>query len=141
MRRVLSNHKNFGIDTNIFIYYLDKDSPYYRQTVDLFTVFIKEQSILITSILTLTEILSLKVKEPLLVMLEQNIFLMPNLHLINVDRAIAKTAAQIRRRYDFALVDSVQLATALENDAEIFFTNDKKLQCFKELKVIPLSSL
>ena len=141
MKRALSNHKSFGIDTNVFIYYLNKDSPYYLQTVNLFTIFIKRQSILITSILTLTEILSLKVKESLLGMIEQDIVLMPNLQLISVDRAIAKMAAQIRRTYDFVLVDSIQLATALENDAEIFITNDKKLQRFKELKIILLSSL
>ncbi len=141
MKRALSNYKRVGLDTNIFIYYFNKDSPYYLHTVDLLTVFIKKQSILITSILTLTEILSLKATESLLARIEEAIVLMPNLQLESVDRVIAKTAAQIRRLYNFALTDSIQLATALENNAEVFITNDKKLQRFKDLQIILLSAL
>ncbi|MBI4096277.1 MAG: PIN domain-containing protein [Candidatus Levybacteria bacterium] len=142
MKRALSNYKKIGIDTNIFIYYLNQGSPYYLHAVALFTVFIKKQAILITSTLTLTEILSLKTTtEPLLSMIEEAIVSMPNLQLISADRIIAKRAAQIRRMYNFALTDSVQLATALENNAEVFITNDKKLQRFKKLPVILLTSL
>lgn len=141
MKRALSNYKKIGVDTNIFIYYLNQDSPYYLHAVDLFTVFIKRQSVLITSILSLTEILSLKATESLLVRMEDDIVLMPNLQLVSVDRTIAKTAAQIRRTYNFALADSVQLATALENNAEVFITNDRKLQRFKKLQIVLLTSL
>jgi len=73
--------------------------------------------------------------------LEKEITLIANLQLTEVDNEIAKEAARIKRMYDFALVDSIQLATALENDAEIFITNDKKLQFFKELSVVLLTSL
>lgn len=139
MKRALSNYKSVGIDTNIFIYYLNKDSSYYLHAVDLLTVLIKKQAILITSALTLTEILSLKATESLLVKIEEDIILMPNLHLASVDRTIAKKAAQIRRAYNFTLVDSVQLATSLENKAEVFITNDKKMQHFKELQVLLLT--
>lgn len=141
MKRALSNYKKIGIDTNIFIYYLNQGSPYYLHVVALLTVFIKKQAILITSTLTLTEILSLKTTEPLLSMIEEAIVSMPNLQLVSADRIIAKRAAQIRRMYNFALTDSIQLATALENDAEVFITNDKKLQRFKKLPVILLTSL
>lgn len=141
MKKNLKNLNRVGVDTNIFIYYLNRDSSYYLRAVDLLTLFIKKQSILITSVLTLTEILALKATESLLVKIEEDIVLMPNLQLVNVDRAISRMAARIRRMYDFALVDSVQLATALENNAEAFITNDKKMQSFKGLKIILLSAL
>lgn len=57
---------------------------------------------------------------------------------VEVDRDVAREAAAIRRKYGFRLLDAVQLATAKLNKAQIFVSNDKGLQKFKELKVIAL---
>jgi predicted nucleic acid-binding protein len=68
-------------------------------------------------------------------------FLIPNLTILEVNRAIVKTASEIRRTYGFRLADAVQLATAVHEKADVFITNDQRLKHFKPLRVIPLSSL
>ncbi|MEK7517998.1 MAG: PIN domain-containing protein [Patescibacteria group bacterium] len=141
MKKVLNKYQRIGIDTNVFIYYLNKNSSYYSQTVDVFTLIAEKQSILVTSVITLTELLSFKTNEAIAAKLEREFVLIPNLQLIEINRAIAQNAAKIRRVYGFALVDSIQLATAVGYTAQVFITNDKKLTRFKELKVLMLSSL
>lgn len=141
MKKVLNKYQRIGIDTNVFIYYLNKNSSYYSRTVGIFTLLAEKQSILVTSIITLTELLSFKADESITTKLEREFVLIPNLQLIEINRAIAQNAAKIRRMYGFALVDSIQLATAVEHTAQVFITNDKKLQRFKGLKVLMLSSL
>lgn len=141
MKKNLNKFKRVGIDTNFFIYYFQKHPLYGPIVKEIFNIFLDRQTLIITSILTLTEILSFKSSETLLSSLEEKITFITNLQLTEVDIKIARDAAKIRRKYGFTLVDAIQLATALENNAEVFITNDKKLQRFKELKVILLSSL
>lgn len=141
MKKNLNKFKRVGIDTNFFIYYFQKHSLYGPIVKDIVNIFLERQTLLITSILTLTEILSFKSPEVLLTKLEEEITLITNLQLTEVNSEIAREAAKIRREYGFALVDAVQLATALENSAEVFITNDKKLQRFKKLQIILLTSL
>lgn len=141
MRKNLNKFKRVGIDTNFFIYYFQKHPLYGPIVKNIFNIFLERQTLLIASILTLTEILSFKSSQALLANLEKEITLITNLQLTEVNNEIAKEAARIRRGYGFALVDAIQLATAVKNNAEVFITNDKKLQRFKELKIILLSSL
>lgn len=140
MKKNLKRFKRVGVDTNFFIYYFQKHPLYGPIVKDIFNIFLEHKTLLITSVLTLTEILSFKSPETLVINLEKEITLITNLQLIEVNNEIAKEAAKIRRNYGFSLVDAVQLATAAKNNAEVFITNDKKLQHFKEFKIIPLSS-
>lgn len=141
MKKNLNKFKRVGIDTNFFIYYFQKHPLYGPIVKDIFNIFLERRTLLVTSILTLTEILSFKSSGILLTNLEEEITLITNLQLIEVNNEIAREAAKIRREYGFTLVDAVQLATAVKNNAEVFITNDKKLQRFKKLQIIPLTSL
>ena len=96
---------------------------------------------MVTSILTLTELLSLKAPEPMLKILQSEFFVIPKLKVREVDRTIAVEAAAIRREYNFKLPDAIQLATALSVKAKAFITNDQRLKSFKKLKIISLSDL
>lgn len=141
MRKILNKYQRVGIDTNIFIYYLNKNSFYYSKAVDVLTILTEKQSTLITSTITLTELLSFKTNESAIAELEREFVLIPNLQLIEVNRAIAQSAAKIKRVHGFTLVDSLQLATALENHVHIFITNDQKLKRFKSLTILLLNDL
>jgi predicted nucleic acid-binding protein len=141
LKKDLSKFKKVGIDTNFFIYYFQKHPRFGPIVKNALNLFSEHQTILTTSILTMTELLSFKTSGMLLERLEKEIMLMANLQLTEVNNEIAKEAARIRKNFGFSLVDAIQLATAVENNVEIFITNDKKLQLFKELRVVLLASL
>lgn len=141
MKKNLNKFKRVGVDTNFFIYYFQKHPHFGPVVKNVLNLLSENQAMLATSILTMTELLSFKASEILITRLERDLMLMANLQLIEVDNEIAREAARIKREYEFTLADAIQLATALENNVEVFITNDKKLQHFKELKIILLSSL
>ena len=140
MKKDLSKFKRVGIDTNFFIYYFQKHPRFGPIVKDALNLFSEHQTILITSFLTLTELLSFKASETLIARLERDIILLANLQLVEVSNEIAKEAAKITRKFSFNLVDAIQLATAIKNNAEVFITNDKKLQRFKKLQIVLLES-
>lgn len=54
----------------------------------------------------------------------------------------AVTAYKLRAKYAFLRgMDALQLATALELNATVFFTNDRKLQAVQELRVVLVTDL
>jgi len=140
LKKDLSKFKRVGIDTNFFIYYFQKHPRFGPIVKDALNLFSEHQTILITSFLTLTELLSFKASETLIARLERDIILLANLQLVEVSNEIAKEAAKITRKFRLNLVDAIQLATAMKNNAEVFITNDKKLQRFKKLQIVLLES-
>lgn len=141
MRKVLNSFHSVGLDTNIFVYYLDKDSPLYPQAVKIFKTIAEKKINAVTSIITLAELLSFRASQPMLDRLENELFLIPQLAVIEVARDIAKEAGRIRREYGIRLPDAIQLATALYSEAQVFVTNDDNLEKFKEISVILLTKL
>ena len=65
----------------------------------------------------------------------------PSLELYAIDDEIAEEAARIRAEYRFKTPDAIQLAVAKLKRAEVFITNDEKLQRFKEINVVVLKNL
>lgn len=141
LRRIVSRYRIVGLDTNIFIYYFNGRSSFYSQALQLLETITQNQINTVSSMLTLAELLSFKAPDSALKQLEEELFLMPNLRLLEVDRNISRKAATIRREYQFKLPDAVQLATAVSAKAKVFITNDHRLKSFKKLKIIPLKDL
>ena len=141
LKKILSKIQILALDTNIFAYYFNRLSPFYLISEKLFEHIFKKNTSMVTSILTLTELLSLKAPEPMLKILQSEFFVIPKLKVREVDRTIAVEAAAIRREYNFKLPDAIQLATALSVKAKAFITNDQRLKSFKKLKIISLSDL
>lgn len=133
-----NNFKLLGIDTNIFIYFLTNNSEFHDQANSLFKFFDLEAQKIITSIITITELLSFPASEAILKTLEQDFNAIPNLQALVVDSNIAIEAANIRRTYHYRLPDSLQLATATISKADVFLTNDLKLKEFKKIRVLTL---
>ncbi len=61
--------------------------------------------------------------------------------LIPLSEAVSDMAAQIRGVNGFKTPDSIQLATALYSGSDIFYTNDKRLSKFPDIKIIEVESL
>lgn len=140
MRKILRSHSIVAADTNIFIYFLNRNSPFYQDADDLFATLAHTNAQITTSILTLAELLSFRTSELILVKLEVELLSITNLKIIEVNRDVAKQAAKIRRIYGFHLVDSIQLATALYSKAQVFVTSDRRLKIFKQLPIQLLTS-
>ncbi len=85
----------------------------------------------VTSTMTLLEILvrpfqlgSIEVAEEYEILLSS----FPHLVIRDVNRAVARRAAQLRADYQMKPVDALQIATALEVGATLLITNDQGLR-------------
>lgn len=141
MRKIVNSAHSITVDTNIFIYFLDRESPFYPKAEKLFQYVAKQKISIFTSVLTLTEVLSLSAPPTMLINLENELALIPNLTIVDVNRTIAKEAASIRRNYRFRTPDAIQLATAVLVKANAFVTNDDRLKRFKRLPVVLLNNV
>lgn len=56
-------------------------------------------------------------------------------------KALAIKAAELRAKYNLRTPDSIQLATAIEYNADYFLTNDIRLKSVAEINSIILSEL
>jgi predicted nucleic acid-binding protein len=62
-----------------------------------------------------------------------------NLTLLPITEIIGESAGVLRGKYPhLKTVDAVQIATALDVEADAFLTNDMKLSGIKEIKIIVL---
>ncbi|HBH46295.1 MAG: hypothetical protein A2445_02035 [Candidatus Jacksonbacteria bacterium RIFOXYC2_FULL_44_29] len=131
-----------GIDTSIFIYKFEQHPQFEPLCSVVFSLLSKDQIELITSTVTVAEILvrPWRVKDSALLQAYENIFLtLPNFLLTVIDYRVAKTAAFLRAKYNIRLPDALQIAAALTNQAKIFVTNDIQLKVVKDLKIACLS--
>ncbi|MDA8223254.1 MAG: PIN domain-containing protein [Desulfitobacterium hafniense] len=64
----------------------------------------------------------------------------PNLGLREIDQNVALQAARLRARYGFKTPDALFLATALEEKAEAFITNDVLLQGIENIEIVLLNT-
>jgi predicted nucleic acid-binding protein len=62
----------------------------------------------------------------------------PNLLIVELDRACARRAAELRATYRLRPADSLQVAACLEHGATAMLTNDKGLRRVQELDIVLL---
>lgn len=133
--------KRVALDSNIFIYNLEENVEFLKFTNIIFERLLSDKLKATTNIISLTEILSFPGAADREEDLIQEFILIPNLEIIDVNSEIAIEAARIIREYKFRLPDAVQLATAVYGKAQVFLTNDDRLNKFKELKVLLLKEI
>ena len=127
------------IDTAPFIYLIEVSEAYTDRVETQPGQWIDAGMILSSSALTLMELLVVpkKMQNNSLVRkyraLLQNLLTEP---LVILNESVADTAAQIQADYGFQTSDSIQLASALESGADIFYTNDLRLSKFEELTIL-----
>jgi len=135
------NGKTAFLDTNLFIYLIEENPLYLEKINQLIKFLDREHYSIITSTLTLGEILTkpYKDKRDDLILSYQNFF--ADMYLIELNNEIASLFAQIRATYAIKTPDAIQLASAVYANSNLFVTNDDKLSCFKHsnCKVMLLS--
>jgi predicted nucleic acid-binding protein len=134
-----AERERIGLDTNLFIYFLEGHPRYGSWCASLFDLIERGHNPAVTSTVTLLELLvqpySDKKEE-----LAQKIFALsssyPKLEWVPVTMDLADRSAELRARYRLSTPDAIQLATAIGHKATRFYGNDRGLRRVKEIDCI-----
>ncbi|MBI5822602.1 MAG: PIN domain-containing protein [Chloroflexi bacterium] len=132
----LAKAKVIGLDTSIFIYFLENNERYGPLAQVTINGIEKGKWQGVTSTITLMEITVRPWqlgRESAAREYEAVLVHFPNLSIVDVDRNVARAAAQLRAKYNIAPPDALQVAASLNFGAKAFLTNDKRLSRLQEL--------
>ena len=131
-----------ALDTSPFIYHLEEHPRYADLTQALFERIERGELSAITSVLTLTEVLTLPKRlgdRRLAEAYRQALHMFPNLAIVAIDEDIAERAADLRAQFGLRTPDALQLAVALQAQAQAFITNDVTLKKVTDITVLVLA--
>ncbi|MEX2459683.1 MAG: PIN domain-containing protein [Paenibacillaceae bacterium] len=141
---LLSDSKIIALDTNLFIYVFEQH-PEFGEKAKMVLEHIEEGLVTgVASSVSLTEILVKPIREGNLTLEKQYKLLFshfPNLTILPVDNVVAERAAYLRGKYNIKTPDALILAAALVANADLFITNDQRLETVREIKCVTLDQL
>jgi predicted nucleic acid-binding protein len=132
-----------GLDTAIFIYFIEQHPVYGRLLAPLFQHVEREQLRIATSALTLLETLVVPYRAGDEILARKYEAILTNgrgLTLVAIDAPLIRLAAQIRAATSARTPDALQLASALTARCTAFLTNDKRLSSLPSLRVLQLDT-
>ncbi len=136
--------KTIYLDTAPFIYLIEEHPLYHVVISKIFEAHARGEFLFITSVLTLSEVFAqpyFKRKPGISEKYEFILTETDNLLLLDFQLKEAKKAAELKSKYKLAMPDAIHLATAIENKADFFLTNDKALTKINSLEIILLSNV
>lgn len=137
----LRAHRRVGLDTSIFIYHFEASSRYAVTAGTALEDLARGVFAGITSVLTLMEIAVRPLQLGRTEAADEYGILLasyPHLTIVEIDRVIARRAAELRASYRLRPADALQVGACLERGATAFLTNDRDLRRVSELQVILL---
>lgn len=129
-------------DTSAFIYFIEEKEPYFKTLKLLFEANKTGDFQIVTSPLTLTEVLVLPLRKKAVHLVNEYKEIITNspfVFLQSIDARTARVAAEMRAAYNLQTPDAPQIACAITSGATFFLTNDRQLSVVKEIKVVQLS--
>ena len=132
----LAKAKVIGLDTPIFIYFLENNERYSELARITINGIEKGKWEGVTSTITLMEITVRPWqlgRESAAREYEAVLVHFPNLSVVDVDRNVARAAAQLRAKYNVSPPDALQVAASLSYGAKAFLTNDKRLSKLEDV--------
>ena len=130
--------KIIGIDAVLFIYLLEQNKRYLKQTKQIFNQLQTGDIGAILSAIGLIEILTgpkRQKRNDIAADYKRLIVNFPNLRIIGLTENIVDLASDLRAKYKLATPDAIHIATAIDANADEFITSDKALRKVKEIKV------
>jgi len=124
--KIVSSKKAF-FDSNIFIYLIEENLKYLPWVHNLMDFLETHDYEIITSTLSLGELLTKPYKENRLDLVKKYKELLANIEMVELNCEIADSFSKIRAQYSIKTPDAIQLASALHANAQIFISNDEKL--------------
>jgi predicted nucleic acid-binding protein len=131
-----------GIDTAVFIYFIEEDCRFLPLVEPLFAEADAGGRELVTSALTLLEVLVVPMRagdEELANRYEQLLTRSRGLRLVELSREQLRAAAQLRARTGIKTPDALQLVAAVTSGCTSFVTNDRRLPSIPGTRVVQLS--
>jgi len=138
----IKHFSRIAIDTNAFIYLMERHPKYFDVVRELFNAVEIGKVYAVSSMLLVTEVLTKPLKDGNKGLADQYLAFVgtfPNLGLREIDQNVAIRAAKLRARYGFKTPDALFLATAMEEKAEAFITNDVRLQKMEDIEIMLLN--
>lgn len=136
--------ERIGLDTNVFIYFLEDHPRYGAWCASLFNRIERCQNPAVTSTLTLLELLVQPYRDQK-EQLAQKIFALtstyPKIEWVPVTMNVADRAAELGAHYRLSTPDAIQLATAIGHDATRFYGNDRGLRRVREIECVLVDDL
>lgn len=129
--KIPDSAKRVYIDTNCFIYFLEQHPHFSTVVRPIFEQAMQGQYQLITSQLTLAELLVRPYQLGRVdIALTYRDFLTDAelMQLVPISLGILDKAAATRATYKTALADAIHIATALAQHCDVFVTNDRKMK-------------
>ncbi len=133
-----------GLDTAPLIYFIEKNTTYLDTMRLFFRALNQGEFTVITSVVTIAEALVYPLRQGNTTLAQQYrdiLFNSQGLTTIEVVPVIAETAAQLRADYNLRTPDAIQMATAINEGASFFLTNDARLPSLLGLSVLVLDQL
>ena len=137
----LRQHARVGLDTSVFIYHIEGSSRYASPAGAALEELVRGAFEGVTSVLTLMEmaVRPLQLGRPE-VADEYDVLLAtyPHLTVAEIDRGIARRAAELRASYRLRPADALQVGACLEHGTTAFLTNDRGLRRVGEFETLLL---
>lgn len=133
-----------GIETAPFIYFVEKHPDYVAKMRSIFQRVDEAQLQVITSTITLTEVLTLPFETGNVSYqraYREMLLNTASITTLPVTASIAEKAAELRARHRLRTPDALHIATALVSGCDAFLTNDLKLKRVTEIQVLVLGEL
>jgi predicted nucleic acid-binding protein len=132
-----------GVDTAVFIYFIEEQPQFLPLIEPLFEAADEGSVELITSTLTLLEVLVVPSRAGNRLLAERYEALLTRsrgVRLVEVTRDQLRAAAQLRSVSGVKTPDALQIVAALTAGCTTFVTNDRRLPPVPSLRVLQLSS-
>jgi predicted nucleic acid-binding protein len=132
------------LDANSFIYSIERIDPYRGVLDTLWQAVSLEQFTVVTSELTLLEVLvkPLKVGDVTTATTFRTVLRhSPDVQMLPITQTVLEKAASLRATMNIKTPDAIHAATALLNGCGLFVTNDSTFRRFSDLAVTVLSEI
>jgi predicted nucleic acid-binding protein len=131
-----------ALDSAPLIYYVEAHPVFFTRLQPFFEALEQRRFEAITSTVTIAEVLvhPLRFKRTKLVEAYRELF-MTFLRVTALSSSIAEKAALLRANHNLKSPDAIQIATALDQKADFFLTNDAQLSRLAQPQVLVLGDL
>ena len=131
-----------ALDTAAFIYFIEEHPRYAPLVAQLFTDADRGVRLIVTSALTLLEVLVVPYGAGDLALAERYEAILSHsrgVRLVELDHTQLRAAAQLRAAHRVRTPDALQLAAALTQRCGAFVTNDRAMPAVAGLRILQLS--
>jgi len=131
-----------GVDSVAFIYFIEEEPRFLSPVEALFQETAAGRCQLVTSALTLLEVLVVPYRDGDSALAERYEALLTRsrgLHMVGISTGQLRAAAQLRAVTGMKTPDALQVAAALSEGCRIFITNDRRIPTIPDLRVLQIA--